>query len=160
MNPAACSLDTDELVEQLERYRALGRSAAAVECEASRVVVRFADDPPNALIERTLEVERGCCPFFEIDYEPDTRRLAIMVDRPDRRPSLDAIAAALTETHGADLLPDDAPGEIRIVPGVTSCCSPGALETCCDPQDKPECCGQPSSGASTVAAPSRCGCDA
>jgi hypothetical protein len=157
MNPTACSLDADELVEQLERYRAIGRLAPAVEHEAG-VVVRFADEPPSALIERMLEVERSCCPFFEIDYDPVTRRLAIGVDDPDRRPSLDAIAHALTEPRATGSLPDGAQGELRTVAGVTSCCSPTALETCCEPQDKPECCGQPSGGGTTVAAPSRCGC--
>jgi len=75
MTAAACSLNADELVAQLERYRAIGRLAAAVEHEPGRLVVRFVDDPPSALIERTLEVERGCCPFFEIEYEPAIQRL-------------------------------------------------------------------------------------
>lgn len=158
MNPTACSLDADELVEQLERYRAIARRAAAVEHEAGRVVVRFADDPPSSLIERTLEVERSCCPFFEIDYDPVTRRLAIGADDPDRRPSLDAIAHALTEPRATGSLPDTAQGELPTEPGVTSCCSPTELETCCEPQDKPECCGQSSGGRTTVASPSRCGC--
>ena len=152
MTLIACSLDPDELHKQLERYRAMGRLAATVEHESDRLVVRFVGGPPTALIERTVEVERGCCPFFEIDYEPASQRLAISVDQPDRRPSLDAIAHALTESRATSLAPE-------AEPGVMSCCSPTALETCCEPQDKPECCGQPVSGGSTVAAPSRCGCD-
>lgn len=155
---AACSLNAADLAAQLERYRALGRLAAAVEHEPGRVVVRFAGDPPRTLIERAVEVERGCCPFFEIDYEPATQRLAISVDHPDRHPGVDAIAHALTESLATGLLPDRAQGEVRTVPGVASCCGPAALETCCEPQDKQDCCGQPSSGVTTVAAPSRCGC--
>ena len=158
MNPTACSLNADELAAQLERYRALGRLAAAVEHEPGRVVVRFAGDPPRALIERALEVERACCPFFEIDYEPATQRLAISVDHPDRHPGVDAIARALRESRATGLLPDGPRGEMRPVPGVASCCGPAALEACCEPQDKQDCCGQPSSGGTTVAAPSRCGC--
>jgi len=157
VNPAACSLDADELAVQLERYRAIGRLAAAVEHEPGRVVVRFAGDPPSALIDRVLELERGCCPFFEIDYEPATRRLAITVDHQDRHPGVDGIAHALTESRATGLPPDGAQGEMRTVPGVASCCSPAALETCCEPQDKQECCGDPSSGGTPVAAPSRCG---
>lgn len=157
---AACSLDPDELHAQLDRYRALGRHAAVVDNEPGRVVVRFADDPPSALIERTLEVERGCCPFFVIDYEPAARRLAISVDHPDRRPSLDAIARALGDSPAADLLPNRTRGQMPTVPGATCCCSPSALETCCEPQDKQECCGPSLIVGSAVTAPSRCGCDA
>ena len=111
MNPTACSLERAELVAQLERYRAIGHLAAGVEHEPSRVVVRFAGDPPSALIERTLEVERGCCPFFEIDHEPGTQRLAISVDHPDRRPGLDAIAHALTNSRATGLVPDGERGK-------------------------------------------------
>jgi hypothetical protein len=113
VNPTACSLDADELVAQLERYRAIGRLAAGVEHEPSRVVVRFAGDSPSTLIERTLEVERGCCPFFDIDYDRGTRRLAISVDHPDRRPGLDAIAHALTEPRATGLMPDRGTGQVR-----------------------------------------------
>jgi hypothetical protein len=159
MTTAACSLTADELGAQLDRYRVLGRHAAAVDYEPGRVLVRFADDPPRPLIERTLEVERGCCPFFEVDYQPAGRRLAIGVDQPNRRPNLDAIARALGESRGADLLPDTARQGAPIVPGPAGCCNP-ALETCCEPKHKQECCGQPLSGGSTVAAPPNCGCDA
>lgn len=70
MTAVACSSNADELAAQLERYRAIGRLAGEVKREPGRVVVRFAGDPPSALIERALEVERGCCPFFEIDLGP------------------------------------------------------------------------------------------
>lgn len=160
MTTSTCSLAADEVAAQLDRYRALGRHAAAVDSEPGRVVVRFAVDPPRALIERTLEVERGCCPFFEIDYEPATRRLAINVDHPDRQRSLDAIARALGEFPAAPLLPDSTQGQTRTAPGATTCCSPTALETCCEPQDKQACCGQPLTGGSQLAAPSSCGCNA
>jgi len=158
MHPTACSLNADELAAQLERYRAIGRLAAAVEHDPGRVVVRFAEDPPSALIERALEVERGCCPFFEIDYEPASHRLAIGADHPDRHPGVDAIAHALTGSRPTGLLADGAPEEKGTVASVASCCSPGALETCCETQDKLDCCGQPSSGETPVAAPARCGC--
>jgi hypothetical protein len=158
MTAAACSLSADELAAQLERYRAIGRLAAEVEHRPGRVVVRFADDPPSALIERTREVERGCCPFFEINYDPVTARLTISADHPDRHPGLDAIAHALTESRATGLPAHGAPREPRTVPVVASCCSPAVLETCCEPQDKHECCGQPAGGGTTGVAPSRCGC--
>ena len=160
MTTATCSLAADQLLEQLDRYRALGRHAAAVDYRPGRVVVRFADDPPAALIERTLEVERGCCPFFVIDYEPAAQRLAISVDHRHRRARLDAIAHALGASHAADLPPGSMHGQTRAGPSAVSCCSPSAFETCCEPQDKQECCGQLLADGSTVAAPSSCGCNA
>jgi hypothetical protein len=160
MTAVACSLVADELAAQLDRYRALGRHVAAVDHEPGRIRVRFSSDPPAALIERTLEVERGCCPFLVIDYEPATQRLSISVDQTDRRPSLDAIARALGESPAADLLPDSAQGQTRTAPGIASCCSSSALETCCEPQDKQACCVQTLTGASPLAAPPSCGCNA
>lgn len=159
MNPTACSLDADELVAQLERYRAIGRLAVGVEHEPGRVVVRFAGDPPSALIERTLQVERGCCPFFEVNYESGSRRLAISVDHPEHRPGLDAIAHALTESQATGLVLDSETGELQATPGAMSCCSPAALEVCCEPQDKHSCGGQPARGETAIASPSCCGCD-
>jgi hypothetical protein len=160
MTPTACSLEPKELHEQVERYRAIGRLAAQVEHEPGRVVVRFTDEPPRPLIEQTLEVERGCCPFFDIDYDPSIRRLAISVNQPDRRPDLDAIAHALTESRATGLAADVGPQELQTVSGDVSCCSPAALETCCEPHDKHNCCGQTMRGDTTLPSPSRCGCDA
>jgi len=157
MNPTACSLDAEQLDAQLERYRAVGRLADSVKQQPGRIVVRFPDAPPSALIERTLEVERGCCPFLELGYDPATHSLVISADHPDRHPDLDAIAHALTESRATGVLPEGAQVETRTVAG-TSCCSPAALETCCETQDKPDCCGEPASGGNMVAAPPSCGC--
>jgi hypothetical protein len=152
----SCSLDAAEQAAQLERYRRLGQYAAKVEHGRSRVVVHFFDDPPNELLERTLDIERGCCPFFEIEYEPQDRRLQIAVDHPDRQPGLDAIARALgSKSRATGVFPDSATRDLPTVPVVTSCCSATALVTCCQPDDKRECCGDP-----TVSAPSSCGCRA
>lgn len=76
-----------------------------MEHEPGRVVVRFADHPPSALIARALRVESGCCPFFEIDYDPVSRRFAISADHPDHRAEVDAIAHALMETRATVPLP-------------------------------------------------------
>ena len=152
MTGAAWTLDAGGRAVQLERYRALARHAAEVEHEPGRVVVRFFDNPPTGLLERTLEVERGCCPFFDIEYEPVGRRLVIAVEDPNRDPDLDALAHALTRSRTMDSLPagadSTAPAEV-----VTACCSSAVLETCCEPQAKDDCCGQ---GAAETPPP--CGC--
>jgi ubiquinone/menaquinone biosynthesis C-methylase UbiE len=147
----ACTLDAAERGVQLERYRALATHTAEVEHEPGRVVVRFSDDPPTSLLERTLEVERGCCPFFDIQYEPVSRRLVIAVEDPDRDPDLDAIAHALAQARVTGSLPagadPTAPADV-----VTACCSSDVLESC-EPHAKEACCGH-----ATAETPSRCGC--
>jgi ubiquinone/menaquinone biosynthesis C-methylase UbiE len=152
MNAAACSLDAGDRALQLERYSALGRHAAEVDHEPGRVVVRFFDDPPTRQLELALEVERGCCPFFDVQYDPVGRRLEIVVEDPDRDRDLDAIAHALTHSRTTDSLPV---GDEPTLPAqlVTSCCSSTVLETCCGPQTKEDCCGH-----ATVEPPSRCAC--
>jgi ubiquinone/menaquinone biosynthesis C-methylase UbiE len=151
-NGAACTLDAAERAAQLERYRALARHASDVEHEPGRVVVRFIDNPPTELLERTLEVERGCCPFFDIEYEPVGRRLVIALEDPNRDPDLDALAHALTRSRTMGSLPAEAdstaPAEV-----VTACCSSAVLETCCEPQAKDDCCGQ-----AAAETPPPCGC--
>jgi SAM-dependent methyltransferase len=153
MIASSCSLDAAERAAQLERYRALGRHAAEAEHDPGRVVVRFIDDPPAGLLERTLEVERGCCPFFDIGYEPVGRRLVIGLEDPDRERDLDAIAAALTQSPATSSLPvvDEPTSAPQLV---TGCCTSTVLETCCEPQAKEDCCGH----ATADEPPSRCGC--
>jgi hypothetical protein len=152
INGVACTLDAAERAAQVERYRTLARHTAEVEHEPGRVVVHFADDPPAGLLERTVEVERGCCPFFDIEYEPAGRRLVIAVEDPDRDRDLDTLAHALTQSHTTGSLPagadTTAPAEV-----ITGCCGFAVLETCCEPQAKDDCCGQ-----ATAEPPSRCGC--
>jgi hypothetical protein len=47
------------------------------------------------LIDELLAVERACCPFFELGWKPETRRLSVAVSRKGYEPALDAIAFAL-----------------------------------------------------------------
>jgi hypothetical protein len=152
MNGIACTLHAGERAAQLERYRALERHTAEVEHEPGRVVVRFSDDPPNGLLERTLEVERSCCPFFDIKYEPVGRRLVIAVEDPDRAPDLDALAHVLTQSRTTGSLPV---GEEPAAPAEPDarCCSPTVLETCCESQAKEDCCGPAAAEPSSA-----CGC--
>jgi SAM-dependent methyltransferase len=153
MNGTVCTLDAAERAEQLRRYRTLARHTAEVEHEPGRVVVRFANDPPASLLERTVEVERGCCPFFDIQYEPAGRRLVIAVEDPDRDRDLDALAHVLTRSRTMGSLPVGLDPTAPTTEVVRGCCSSAVLETCCEPQAKDDCCGH-----ATAEPPSRCGC--
>jgi hypothetical protein len=100
MNATRCSLGVAEMAAQLERYRELGQLAAVTEHEPGRIVVRFLEDPPPALLELTMRVERGCCPFISLEFEPRAHRLTISAEHPDHQPSLEAIAQALIVESG------------------------------------------------------------
>jgi hypothetical protein len=39
--------------------------------------------------------ERECCPFFDLGWQPDIRRLTIAVSQAEDEPALDAVAFAL-----------------------------------------------------------------
>jgi hypothetical protein len=92
--PAACSLGEDSLRGQLARYREAGRGAVVVEQSRRRLVVRV-DAISNVVVKELVAVERRCCPFFDLSWEPEERLLSISVSRADDEPALDAIAYAL-----------------------------------------------------------------
>jgi hypothetical protein len=47
------------------------------------------------LVDELLAVERECCPFLELGWRPDSRRLSVSVSQKRHEPALDAIAFAL-----------------------------------------------------------------
>lgn len=95
MIPAACSLDEQELRAQLARYRAVGARADVLEMGRQRLVIRVGNPVSDLMVEELVEMERHCCPFFDVGWEPRRRRLSISVSRPEEESALDAIADAL-----------------------------------------------------------------
>jgi hypothetical protein len=47
------------------------------------------------VVAEAVTVERGCCPFFVIEWDVGPRRLTIAVTDPADAPALEAIAEAL-----------------------------------------------------------------
>jgi hypothetical protein len=90
-----CSLSEAGLREQLAGYASAGQGAVVLERERRRWVVRISSDVPESLILRLIEVERGCCPFFDLAWDGASRRLAIEVSDADHEPALEAIVSAL-----------------------------------------------------------------
>ena len=90
-----CALDPAGLEDQGARYARLGRSVATAERSDASLTVEFGPDLDRELLERTLAVERECCPFFTLDYDESRRRLRASVSEPDHVPALDALADAL-----------------------------------------------------------------
>ncbi|HEY1852972.1 MAG TPA: hypothetical protein VGG40_00165 [Solirubrobacterales bacterium] len=91
----SCSLDGSELLSQRERYAEIGRSALGFERSAGSLTVTLGPAVDRALVEEAVRIERGCCPFFEIELDPGEGRLTIGVAEAEQAPALEAIAFAL-----------------------------------------------------------------
>jgi hypothetical protein len=91
----SCALDESGLRSQLERYRRAGRNARMVERTRRTLVADLDRSVDPRLVEETVAVERDCCPFFALTWEPTRRRLTVSVSRAEHEPALDAIAFAM-----------------------------------------------------------------
>ena len=90
-----CALDESGLRSQLERYRRAGQNARLIERTSRCLVADLDEQVDTDLVTETIAVERECCPFFDLTWEPDRRRLTVSVSQSPREPTLDAIAFAL-----------------------------------------------------------------
>lgn len=91
----SCGLDETGLRAQYERYQTAAVGARLVERSGRRLVIDLDPHVDTDLIERTIAIERECCPFFELTWDPSQRRLAVAVSQREQQPALDAIAFAL-----------------------------------------------------------------
>jgi hypothetical protein len=91
----SCALEEAGLLAQYDRYRRAGEGAKVVEHTRRRLVIDIDRRVNPRLIGELVSVERECCPFFEIFWEPQGRRLIVSVSREEDEPALDAIAFAL-----------------------------------------------------------------
>ncbi len=91
----SCALDETGLLLQLERYRQAGLGARLVDRTPRSLVVDLDQQIDTQLVEETIAIERECCPFFTLDWEPERWRLTVAVSQAEHEPALDAIAFAL-----------------------------------------------------------------
>jgi hypothetical protein len=91
----ACALDEAGLRLQLERYRHAGEGARILDQTQGRLEVDLDEHVDTALVEEIVAIERACCPFITLAWEPDRRRLTVSVTQPEHQPAIDAIAVAL-----------------------------------------------------------------
>jgi hypothetical protein len=96
----SCALDEDGLRLQYERYRSVGRGARVLERSPRRLVVQLAPGVAGTLVEEALEVERACCPFFDLHWVQQDLRLTVSVSLAEHEPALEAIAFALSPQTG------------------------------------------------------------
>jgi hypothetical protein len=92
---SACALDESDLRQQLARYRRIGRGATAVEQTPRRLTIELDGRVGRQLVGELLAIERECCPFFDLVWEPGLRRLTIAVSEAAHEPALHGISLAL-----------------------------------------------------------------
>jgi hypothetical protein len=96
----SCSLDAEGMSAQRERYRRAGEGARLLDRGPRRLAVGLRDDVELDQVEELIAVERDCCPFFEIDWDPGRGQLSFAVTRLEHEPALEAIAYGLGLTPG------------------------------------------------------------
>jgi hypothetical protein len=97
---AECRLEPGGLRRQRDRYRALGRHVTRTEHDVGRLTVTFDLSTDLELLRYAVEVERECCPFFQIELDVARRRLGISVPESHEL-ALDAIAETLRDGRPA-----------------------------------------------------------
>jgi hypothetical protein len=91
----SCALDEAGLRAQRDRYRQAGAAARVVERSPLHVVVELDRRVDSGLVEEAIAIERECCPFYELGWDPGRRRLSVAVSRTEQAPALEAVAFAL-----------------------------------------------------------------
>jgi hypothetical protein len=91
---ASCTLDETGLRAQYERYRKAGAGARLVDHSKRSLTVEL-DAVSSDLVEEIVAVERECCPFFDLRWQPGLRRLTVSVGADEHEPALGAILFAL-----------------------------------------------------------------
>jgi hypothetical protein len=95
LTPSACRLNDAGRREQVERYRRLSASVTAMRRRDDALDVSFAAGVDVTLLREAVDVERACCPFFDLRLDDRARTLRVAVAGPDDRPALDALAATM-----------------------------------------------------------------
>ena len=80
----SCALDEAGAEQQRSRYACLAPSVTRVEREPEAVLIEFRADFDRQMLDRTLAVERECCPFFRFEFDDSQRRLRVMVEEAEQ----------------------------------------------------------------------------
>jgi hypothetical protein len=89
-----CSLDAHALQEQLARFEEIGAHALWTRRHPTELTVVLDTELDDTLLQRTLDVERACCPFFALIWDEHRRELTVAA-HPRHEPVLDRVASAL-----------------------------------------------------------------
>jgi hypothetical protein len=94
----SCALDESGARKQRARYARLAPSVASLEREPEALLIEFVEDLDRQMLDETLDIERTCCPFFQVEFDA-AQRLRITVEEDAQLQALDAIAYALGGAH-------------------------------------------------------------
>jgi hypothetical protein len=108
---ASCALDPAGIEDQRARYAALSRSVTHLERTHDSVLVDFDRDLDREKLHEALSVERDCCPFLELSFDAQSRRLRATVTAPDQLPALEAVAYGLEPVASSRLASEMSPRE-------------------------------------------------
>ena len=92
---AECRLDLVGSRTQGQRYRTLGAHLLELNRVEGRLTAVFDQSVDAELMAEAIAIERECCPFLGLDYDPAPRRLTITLEDAHHDPALDAFRAAL-----------------------------------------------------------------
>lgn len=90
-----CRLPDTAVGPQLARYRKLAEHVIDLHRDVGEVRVQFDDTVPESLLAQTLAVERECCTFVDLEYQPHMRSLTITVANVAQHPRLETLQALL-----------------------------------------------------------------
>jgi hypothetical protein len=93
----ACALDDAALAEQLARWRRIGAHAVRAHRDTAGLTVVLDRGLDEALLRETLAIERSCCPFLALIYEPGPRELTVAAPA-EHAALLERVARALAVT--------------------------------------------------------------
>jgi len=93
--PLACSLDETAMAAQRARYAVVARHVQSLASGELSLKARIDETLDGAVLRELIEVERECCPFFEIGYDAAERLLSVSVSSEEHAPALQAIAHVL-----------------------------------------------------------------
>jgi hypothetical protein len=93
--PLACSLDETGMAAQRARYAVVARHVQSLANGERSLKARLDESLDGAVLRELIDVERECCPFFDIAYDAGERVLSVSVSSDEHAPALQAIAHSL-----------------------------------------------------------------
>ena len=96
---SGCALNPADAAEQASRYARLAASATIVDRQERTLEITFSSAVDEDLLAATIAIERSCCGFLTIEYDPSIRRLSLRAGDANGTYALTAIRSALTATR-------------------------------------------------------------
>jgi hypothetical protein len=93
--PLACSLDEAGMAAQRARYAVVARHVVSLAHGERSLKARLDEMLDGAVLRELIDVERECCPFFDMHFDAAEHVLSVSVSSEEHEPALQAIAHGL-----------------------------------------------------------------